>query len=111
LAKQATYAGPRQARRVETFTTGADLRGRSKPWPAGGERGVSRGGHWGFRLRQKSGSAPARQFDRRKSGKISTREGTLLAELVPTSKIVADLRDWFPQARIVAWKYRSGGRP
>jgi len=46
-----------------------------------------------------------------KSGKISTREGTLLAELVPTSKIVADAARLVPTSRIVAWKYEvEGGR-
>jgi len=43
------------------------------------------------------------------SGKISTREGSLLAELVPTAKILAQLRDWFPQALIVGWKYEVEG--
>jgi len=46
-----------------------------------------------------------------KAGKISTREGALLAELVPTPKILARLREWHPQARIVGWKYEvDGGR-
>jgi phosphopantothenate---cysteine ligase (CTP) len=43
------------------------------------------------------------------SGKISTREGTLLAELVPTPKIIASLREWFPTSRIVGWKYEVEG--
>ena len=44
-----------------------------------------------------------------KSGKISTGLGTLLAELVPTRKIIASLRDWFPQAHITGWKYEVDG--
>ena len=43
------------------------------------------------------------------AGKISTRQGTLLAELVPTPKIIADLREWFPRARLVGWKYEAEG--
>lgn len=43
------------------------------------------------------------------SGKISTREGTLLAELVPTPKIISSLREWFPKSRIVGWKYEVEG--
>ena len=44
-------------------------------------------------------------------GKVSTRSGTLLAELVPTEKILPQLRDWHPQACIVGWKYEvDGGR-
>src|SRR5207248_1979396 len=47
-----------------------------------------------------------------KSGKISTRHGTLLAELVPTKKVIVSLRDWFPTAHIVGWKYEvEGDRP
>jgi phosphopantothenoylcysteine decarboxylase/phosphopantothenate--cysteine ligase len=46
-----------------------------------------------------------------KGGKLSTREGTLLAELTPTPKIIAELRQWFPAARLVGWKYEvEGGR-
>ena len=38
-------------------------------------------------------------------------EGTLLAELAPTPKIIAELRQWFPHARLVGWKYEvEGGR-
>ena len=44
-----------------------------------------------------------------KSSKLSSREGTLLAELVPTPKIIANLRQWFPKARLVGWKYEVGG--
>jgi phosphopantothenoylcysteine decarboxylase/phosphopantothenate--cysteine ligase len=44
-----------------------------------------------------------------RSGKISTRQGNLLAELVPTPKIIADLRAWFPQAVLVGWKYEVDG--
>ena len=43
------------------------------------------------------------------SGKISTRTGTLLAELVPTPKILSQLRQWFPQAFIAGWKYEVEG--
>jgi phosphopantothenoylcysteine decarboxylase/phosphopantothenate--cysteine ligase len=44
-----------------------------------------------------------------KSCKISTRDGRLLAELIPTPKILAELRDYFPQARLVGWKYEVDG--
>ncbi len=40
-----------------------------------------------------------------KSGKVSTRGGKLFAELVPTPKILPELRGWFPKATIVGWKY------
>jgi phosphopantothenate---cysteine ligase (CTP) len=44
-----------------------------------------------------------------KSGKLSSRHGPLLAELVPTPKIILELRDWFPKARLIGWKYEVEG--
>lgn len=43
------------------------------------------------------------------SGKISTGSGVLTAQLVPTQKIIAQLRPWFPVARLVGWKYEVEG--
>ena len=43
------------------------------------------------------------------SGKISTRDGTLLAELVPTPKIISSLRQFFPISCLVGWKYEVEG--
>jgi phosphopantothenate---cysteine ligase (CTP) len=43
------------------------------------------------------------------SRKFSTREGALLAELVPTAKIIAGLRGWFPHAKLVGWKFEVEG--
>jgi phosphopantothenoylcysteine decarboxylase/phosphopantothenate--cysteine ligase len=42
-------------------------------------------------------------------GKISTRRGVLLAELVPTVKILAGLRSLYPTACLVGWKYEVDG--
>lgn len=42
-------------------------------------------------------------------GKISTREGKLVAELLPTPKLIADLREWFPDSWLVGWKYEVDG--
>jgi hypothetical protein len=44
-----------------------------------------------------------------RSGKISTRDGALLAELIPTPKIIALLRGWYPDARLVGWKFEVEG--
>jgi len=43
------------------------------------------------------------------SGKHSTRDGVLLAELRPTPKILAQLRDLYPKAWITGWKYEVDG--
>lgn len=43
--------------------------------------------------------------------KLPTRKGPLLVELEPATKLLPRLRDWFPFARIVGWKYElDGGR-
>jgi phosphopantothenate---cysteine ligase (CTP) len=44
-----------------------------------------------------------------KSRKIPTKSGTVLAELTPTPKILRRLRDWFPKAQVVGWKYELEG--
>lgn len=44
-----------------------------------------------------------------RSPKISTRVGTVLAELVPAQKIISKLRGWFPHAQLVGWKYELEG--
>lgn len=43
------------------------------------------------------------------AGKPSTAGGPLWLELVPTSKILPRLRDWFPRAHVVGWKYEVDG--
>ncbi len=42
-------------------------------------------------------------------GKIPTREGALLVELIPAPKILPQLRALFPRALIVGWKYEVDG--
>lgn len=32
-----------------------------------------------------------------------------MAELTPTTKIIAHLREWFPQSLLVGWKYEVDG--
>ncbi len=44
-----------------------------------------------------------------RAGKFSTRQGPLLAELVPAPKILPELRGWFPRALVVGWKYEVDG--
>ena len=43
------------------------------------------------------------------SGKYTTREGTLLAELVPAPKLLAELPQMFPAAKIFGWKFEVDG--
>jgi phosphopantothenoylcysteine decarboxylase/phosphopantothenate--cysteine ligase len=41
--------------------------------------------------------------------KIPTGAGKLLAELLPTSKIISELRGWFPKTKITGWKFEAEG--
>jgi phosphopantothenoylcysteine decarboxylase/phosphopantothenate--cysteine ligase len=112
IGEQATWRGERKAQRVETFTTTADLRERlqalaGQPVDAVFHAAAVSDFTFGKIWRR----SPQGDLTEIRSGKISTREGTLLAELLPTPKIISDLRQWFPQARLVGWKFEvEGGR-
>jgi phosphopantothenoylcysteine decarboxylase/phosphopantothenate--cysteine ligase len=110
IGQLATWRGERHAARVETFTTTADLSSRLRAlatervdavFHAAAVSDFSFGTAWG---RSASG-----ELTELKSGKLTTRQGTLLVELVPTQKIIAQLRGWFPQAQLVGWKYEVDG--
>jgi phosphopantothenoylcysteine decarboxylase/phosphopantothenate--cysteine ligase len=112
VGQSASYPGERRAQRIETFTTTGDLRmklesraGKSVDavFHAAAVSDFSFGKVWT--------RSPVGELVEIKSGKISTRHGTLLAELVPTEKIIASLRNWFPRAHLTGWKYEvDGGR-
>lgn len=110
IGQQATYPGERRAQHIETFTTTSDLQTKLE---AHGGKSVGAVFHAAavsdFSFGKVWARTPAGELTEIKSGKISTRHGTLLAELVPTKKIIASLRGWFPQARITGWKYEVNG--
>jgi len=110
IGEQATHGGERRAQRVETFTTTESLREKLQ---ALAEQEVGAVFHAAAVSDFKFGKiwlrSPAGELSEIKSGKISTRQGTLLAELVPTPKIIAELRDWYPRARLVGWKLEVDG--
>jgi phosphopantothenoylcysteine decarboxylase/phosphopantothenate--cysteine ligase len=110
IGEQATWRGERHARRVQTFTTTANLRDRLQALASEAVGAVFHAAAvsdfaFGRVWCQPPQGGPAEL----KSGKLSSREGTLLAELVPTPKIIANLRPWFPKARLVGWKYEVEG--
>ena len=109
IGRQATYHAEHQAQ-VQEFTTTADLQeclrkhGNSGYDAVFHAAAVSDFGFGNIWVRAPGGElAPVR------SGKISTRQGTLLAELVPTPKLIAHLREWFPAARLIGWKFEVEG--
>jgi len=110
VGEQATHCGDRKAQRVEMFTTSANLLEKFRAlstqkvdavFHAAAVSDYTFGKIW---LR-----SPAGELTEIKAGKISTRAGTLMAELVPTPKIIAELRGLFPKAKIVGWKYEVDG--
>jgi phosphopantothenoylcysteine decarboxylase/phosphopantothenate--cysteine ligase len=111
LGEQATYAGERRAQRVESFSTTADLHGKLKALAAKKADAI-------FHAAAVSDFSFGRVFapdaanklvEIKSAKKISTRQGKLLVELLPTSKIIAELRGWFPRAKIVGWKFEADG--
>jgi phosphopantothenoylcysteine decarboxylase/phosphopantothenate--cysteine ligase len=114
VGEQATWSGERRAQRVEIFTTTADLRTRLKTLAS---RRVGAIFHVAavsdFVFGKVWLRAPTGELVEFKSAKkISAREGTLLVELAPTPKILPALRGWFPQTRVVGWKFEAdGARP
>jgi phosphopantothenoylcysteine decarboxylase/phosphopantothenate--cysteine ligase len=110
IGQLATWRGERHATRVETFTTTADLSNRLSALAAQQVDAVFHAAAVSdFSFAKVWQRSPAGDLSELKSGKLSTRQGTLLAELVPTKKIIAQLRDWFPQACLVGWKYEVDG--
>jgi phosphopantothenoylcysteine decarboxylase/phosphopantothenate--cysteine ligase len=102
-----------KARQAQAFTTTADLRRRLQELRGGGVAAV-------FHAAAVSDFTFGKIWERAADGtlteirmaKISTRGGNILAELTPTPKIIAELRDWFPTAFVVGWKYEmEGDRP
>jgi phosphopantothenate---cysteine ligase (CTP) len=110
IGQQATWRGQRRAGKVETFTTTADLRERLRAYSGQGIEAVFHAAavsDFGFgKIWVRSAQGELKEI---KAGKISTRHGTLLAELAPTPKIIAELRAWFPKARLIGWKYEVEG--
>jgi phosphopantothenoylcysteine decarboxylase/phosphopantothenate--cysteine ligase len=112
VSEAATYAGERRATAVKTFSTTADLRAKLKAFSGKKVEAI-------FHAAAVSDFAFGQIFAETKSGefaalkaskKISTRKGSLLVELVPTPKIIAALRGWFPKAKIVGWKFEADGQ-
>ncbi|MCK7496407.1 MAG: hypothetical protein MZW92_39990 [Comamonadaceae bacterium] len=109
LGEQATHGGRVGRRHVERFTTTADLMTKLQAlakqnvgavFHAAAVSDLPFGRIW---LR-----SPEGELSEIKSGKISTRQGTLLAELVPTPKIIANLRAWYPNGKARGLEVRGG---
>jgi len=111
IGESATYAGKRKAQSVKTFSTTADLRAKLKSFSGKKVDAIFHAAAVSdFAFGQIFTETKAGEFSALKaSKKISTRKGTLLAELLPTPKIIAELRGWFPKTKIVGWKFEADG--
>ena len=111
LGYYAVYQGEQKAREIQTFTTTADLSARLQKLT--GQPTVNAVFHAAavsdFTFGKIWERLPSGELTELRAGKISTRRGTLLAELIPTTKIIGALRQWFPTARLVGWKYEVDG--
>jgi phosphopantothenate---cysteine ligase (CTP) len=108
VGEAASWRGDRRATHVQPFTTTTDLRDRLRSmagmdvvFHAAAVSDFSFGKIW---ARAENGN-----LKELRSGKLSTGQGTLLAELKPTAKIIGELRQWFPQAKIIGWKFEVEG--
>ncbi|MSU21708.1 MAG: DNA/pantothenate metabolism flavoprotein domain protein [Pedosphaera sp.] len=110
LGNHSTYQGPQNVRQIVRFSTANDLREKLESlsrqqigavFHAAAVSDFAFGKVW-TRL-------PTGQLSEMNSRKISSRETNLLAELIPTPKIIGSLRQWFPTACLVGWKYEVEG--
>lgn len=110
LGESATWCGEQNANTIQRFTSTQDLSDRLEKLASPGINAVFHaaavsdfkfGKTW---MRDDKG-----EVVEIKSAKISTRDGTMLAELIPTPKIIGNLRQRFPKACIVGWKYEMEG--
>jgi len=112
VGDMSTHQGERLAQRVEAFSTTSDLRAKLKSFSGKKVDAI-------FHAAAVSDFTFGKIFAPNESGKmaeiktgkkIPTSQGKLFVELVPTPKILAELRGWFPKAKIVGWKFETDGK-
>ena len=111
IGESATWPGERQAATVKSFSSTRDLRAKLKSFSGKKVDAI-------FHASAVSDFTFGKMFTRDAAGKlqpfkpskkISTRDGNLFVELVPTPKIIAELRGWFPKTKIIGWKFEADG--
>jgi phosphopantothenoylcysteine decarboxylase/phosphopantothenate--cysteine ligase len=112
IGESATYPGERRAQSVKIYSTTADLRAKLKSFSGKKVDAIFHAAavnDFTFgKMFTRNAAAKLKPFT--PSKKISTRAGSLFVELVPTPKIIAEMRGWFPQAKIVGWKFEADGK-
>jgi phosphopantothenoylcysteine decarboxylase/phosphopantothenate--cysteine ligase len=112
VGESATYAGERRAQRVEVFSTTEDLRAKLKSFSGKKVDTIFHAAAVSdFTFGRIFAPDAANKLVEIKSAKkISTGTGKLLAELLPTPKIISELRGWFPKTKITGWKFEAEGK-
>ncbi|MEN9575166.1 MAG: Coenzyme biosynthesis bifunctional protein CoaBC [Verrucomicrobiota bacterium] len=105
--EQATCADALHARRVLAFSTNEDLA--AKLASLAGEGGWDAVLHVAALCDFQVERVLDEQGAELASPKFSSRTGRLNLVLAPATKVLPQLRNWFPQARIVGWKYELAG--
>lgn len=112
ISESATYAGEHNAQAVKIFSTTADLRSRLKSFSGKKVDAIFHAAavsDFGFG-HLFTGKPTGKLVPLARSKKTSTRAGNLLVELIPTPKIIAELRGWFPHACLIGWKFEANGK-
>jgi phosphopantothenoylcysteine decarboxylase/phosphopantothenate--cysteine ligase len=111
LGEQATWSGQCRAQKVIKFSTTADLQEKLKSLSKNTCHAVLHAAAVGDFMFGKVWKRDSNgQMQEVASDKFSTRDGTLLAELVPTPKLISQLGEWFPKSQVVGWKYEVEGK-
>ena len=112
LGEQATHWSEPGNVKVERFSTTADLLARFEKYRTIGARPLAifhAAAVSDFAFGRVYAQSESGALTELKAGKITTREGRLLAELLPTPKILGQLRGLFPEEVVVGWKYEVDG--
>jgi phosphopantothenoylcysteine decarboxylase/phosphopantothenate--cysteine ligase len=112
IGEMAVDKTERRVKSVKAFSSTADLRAKLKSFSGKKVDAIFHAAAVSdFMFGQIFAEKSADEFVALKtSKKISTRAGNLLVELLPTPKIIAELRGWFPKTKIIGWKFEAVGK-
>jgi phosphopantothenate---cysteine ligase (CTP) len=110
IGQQTTWRGERNAAATQTFTTSDDLRQRLQALAGADIHAVFHAAAVNdFKFGKVWQGRAGESLAEIRAGKIPTRAKDLLVELVPTPKIISELRSLFPNAFVVGWKFEVDG--
>lgn len=113
LGELASWRGERGACKVTTFSTTENLANSLEALAGANMNAVFHAAAASdYRFGRIYSRTPQGELNEVKAGKMATRDGDLMAELIPTMKIIRNLRQWYPRALLIGWKYEvDGDRP